>query len=184
MIALDLPQTRRYFLPEEFIRLMQGHFFYFSVSSVWFNVGLLRALGGFPPDVKWHGDLLAAYAAAFERGALYTPGAVSYVRISAMSYGAAGSRSSAQLEVLQAWLATTRQPGWEQRRAAFVAAAIWPEYSLRALRVLRSDLKYLTPRLAFRLARLATWARLAPVVGTRLRRWMRSIRTRYRRSQW
>ena len=184
VIPLDLPQVRRYFSADEFVRLMQSNFFYFPVSSVWFNVELLRALGGFPLEVKWHGDLLAAYAAAFEQGAVYTPGAVSYVRASPVSYGAAGSRSRAQVEVLHAWLATTRQPGWEQRRAALVAAAIWPDYSLRGLRVLRSDLSYVTPRLVFRLAWLAAWTRLAPLVGTGLRRWMRNIRTHYRRSQW
>ena len=53
----------------------------------------------------------------------YTPDALSYVRISPTSYGAAGSRSSAQLEVLRSWLELTRRPGWERRRAAFVAAA-------------------------------------------------------------
>ena len=73
IVPLDLPTARRYFSADEFVRLMQTHFFYFHVSSVWFNVALLRELGGFPPDVKWHGDLLAAYAAAFERGAVYTP---------------------------------------------------------------------------------------------------------------
>jgi glycosyltransferase involved in cell wall biosynthesis len=184
VMRLDLPQMRRYFSVDDFIRLMQRHFFFLQVSSVWFNVGLLRGLGGFHPDVKWHGDLLAAYAAAFDRGAVYASGAVSYVRISPESYGAAGSRSDAQLDVLRAWLATTRQPGWERRRAAFVAAAIWPEYSLRALRVLRSDLSYLTPRLAFRLVRLATWTAVAPIVGSSLRQRMRSLRTWYRRSQW
>ena len=110
-VPLDLPTTRRYFSADEFVRLMQNHFFYFHVSNVWFNVALLRELGGFPLDVKWHGDLLAAYAAAFELGAVYTPDAVSYVRISPMSYGAAGSRSSAQLAVLRAWLRTTKRPG-------------------------------------------------------------------------
>ena len=115
---------------------MQSHFFYFHVSNVWFNVALLRELGGFPPEVKWHGDLLAAYAAAFERGAVYTPDAVSYVRVSPTSYGAAGSRSSAQLGVLRAWLELTRRPGWERRRAALVAAAVWPDYRLRAVRAL------------------------------------------------
>jgi glycosyltransferase involved in cell wall biosynthesis len=184
VMRLDLPQTRRYFSVDDFIRLMQRHFFFLQVSSVWFNVGLLSGLGGFHPDVKWHGDLLAAYAAAFDRGAVYASGAVSYVRISPESYGAAGSRSDAQLDVLRAWLATTRQPGWERRRAALVAAAIWPEYSMRALRVLRSDLSYLTPRLAFRLVRLATWTAVAPIVGSSLRQRMRSLRTWYRRSQW
>jgi glycosyltransferase involved in cell wall biosynthesis len=181
---LDLPQTRRYFSGDEFIRLMQSNYFCFHVSSVWFDVALLRELGGFPPDVRWHGDLLAAYAAAFEAGAVYTPHAVSYVRASPTSYGTAGSRSNAQLEVLRAWHATTKRPGWERRRAALVAAAILPEYSLRALRVLLSDLSYLTPRLALRLVWFPTWTKLAPFVGMGVRRRMRSIRTRYRRAQW
>ena len=66
----------------------------------------------------------------------YTPDALSYVRISPTSYGAAGSRSSAQLEVLRSWLELTRRPGWERRRAALVAAAVWPDYRLRAVRAL------------------------------------------------
>jgi glycosyltransferase involved in cell wall biosynthesis len=69
LMPLDLPPERRHFSPGEFVRLMQRNFFYFHVSSVWFNVKLLRALGGFPPELRWHGDLFAAYAAAFEQGA-------------------------------------------------------------------------------------------------------------------
>ena len=181
IIPLDLPKAVRYFSADEFIRLMQSHFFYFHVSSVWFNVAVLRGLGGFPPEVKWHGDLLAAYAAAFERGAVYVPDAVSYVRVSPMSYGAAGKRSGAQPDVLRAWLAVTRQPGWERRRAALVAAAIWPDFSLRGLRALLQDPEYITFRLARRLTWFAVWNRLAPFFGSGLRRWLRAIRTQARR---
>ena len=184
IIPLDLPSVRRYFSKDDFIRLMQSHFFYFHVSNVWFNVALLRRLGGFPLAVKWHGDLLAAYAAAFEGGAVYTPDAVSYVRVSPTSYGAAGSRSSAQLDVLHAWLAVTRQPGWEHRRAAFVASAVLPDYSLRAIRALFRDPDYVTFRLAKRLVWYVIWTKLGPLFGTSLRRWMRAIRTRYRRWRW
>jgi hypothetical protein len=184
VISLDLPKIAHYFSGGEFIRLMQTSFFYFHVSSVWFNVGLLRRLGGFPPEVRWHGDLLAAYTAAFEHGAAYTPEAVSFVRISPTTYGAAGKRSSAQIAVLRAWHATTKRPGWEQRRAALVAAAILPDYSLRGLRALCSDLDYLTPRLALRLAWFVTWSKLAPFVGVGLRGRIRSIRTRYRLARW
>jgi glycosyltransferase involved in cell wall biosynthesis len=180
VIPLDLPQTRRYFSANAFVRLMQSNFFYFHVSSVWFRVELLRKLGGFARDVRWHGDLLAAYAAAFEQGAVYAPGAVSYFRVSPTSYSAKGWRSPAQLDVLRAWHATTLRPGWEHRRAAFIAAAILPEYSLRAVPALASDLGYLTPRLICRLAWLALWSRLAPFVGTGLRRRLRAARTVYR----
>jgi glycosyltransferase involved in cell wall biosynthesis len=183
LIRLDLPPERRYFSGGDFVRLMQRNFFYFHVSSVWFNVKLLRALGGFPPELRWHGDLFAAYAAAFEQGATYTPGAVSYFRVAPNSYSASGRRSSAQLGVLRAWLAATRQPGWDARRAAFVNAAIWPEYSLRAVPVLMSDLGYVTPRLVRRLAWLALWTKLAPFVDAGLRDRMRGIRSRYRRSR-
>jgi len=184
LIPLDLPQRQRYFSDTEFVRLMQTNFFYFHVSSVWFNVKLLKGLGGFSPDLRWHGDLFAAYAAPFEGGAVYVPGAISYFRRLPNSYGRAGSRSHAQIGVLRAWLATCRQPGWEARRAAFVAAAVWPEYSMRGLRVLWSDPSYLTLRLVVRLARLAAWNRLAPLFGTGLRERVRAIRSRYRRARW
>jgi hypothetical protein len=183
-IPLDLPPARRYFSPDEFLRLMQSHFFYFHVSNVWFNAALLRELGGFPLDVRWHGDLLAAYAAGFERGGVYMPDAVSYVRLSPGSYGAAGSRSSTQSDVLRAWLATTRRPGWERRRAAFVAAAIWPDYRLRAIPSLLRDPSYITLRLVRRLVWLSIWEKLAPFFGSGLRRRVRALRTQYRRRLW
>src|SRR6266508_192182 len=180
---LDLPPQRGHFSADEFVRLMQRNFFYFHVSSVWFNVKLLRALGGFPPELRWHGDLFAAYAAAFEQGATYAPGAVSYFRKGQDSYSVTGASSRAQLDVLRGWLAVTRQPGWERRRAAFVAAAIWPEYSLRAVPVLLSDPGYVTLRLVRRLLWFALWSKIAPLVDARLRNWMRGIRSRYRRSR-
>jgi glycosyltransferase involved in cell wall biosynthesis len=183
IVPLDLPKAVRYFSAGELIALMQSHFFYFHVSSVWFDVATLRGLGGFPLEVKWHGDLLAAYAAAFEHGAVYAPDAVSYVRVSPMSYGAAGKRGGAQPDVLRAWLAATRQPGWERRRAALVAAAIWPDFSLRGLRALLQDPEYITFRLVRRLTWFAIWNSLAPFFGSGLRRRLRAIRTRSRLRQ-
>jgi hypothetical protein len=179
---LDIPHQRRYFPPGDFVALMQRDFFYFHVSNVWFNVPLLRSLGGFDPDLRWHSDLFAAYAVAFEAGAVYVPGAVSYFRVVPDSYSA-GARSAAQLDVLRAWLKATQQPGWERRRAAFIAAAVWPEYSLRAVPVLLSDVSYLTPLLARRLAWLAAWSTIAPFVSTGLRRRLRALRSRHRRSR-
>jgi glycosyltransferase involved in cell wall biosynthesis len=184
LIPLPLPQTRRYFPGEEFVRLMQGNFFFFHVSCVWFRTDVLRALGGFHPDLRWHSDLLAAYAAAFEHGAVYQPDAVSYVRVLPTSYGASGARSDAQPQVLRAWLRLLRQPGWERRRAAFVAAAVWPEYTLRGLAILRSDPGYLSARLLARTARIVVWTKLAPLVGTRLRERLRGLRLRLRGAQW
>ena len=92
-----------------------------------------------------------------------------------------GARSSAQLEVLRAWLAVTRRPGWERRRAALVAAAIWPDFRLQSVRALLEDPGYITFRLARRLVWLSIWTRVAPLFGTAFRRWARAARTRYRR---
>ena len=60
VIPLDLPQVRRYFSADEFVRLMQSNFFYFPVSCVWFNVSAPLS-AAFP--LALDGDLLAAYAA-------------------------------------------------------------------------------------------------------------------------
>jgi glycosyltransferase involved in cell wall biosynthesis len=182
VMPLDIPGAR-HFSSRDFIALMQQSFFGFHVSSVWFNVKLLRALGGFRSELRWHCDLFVTYAAAFARGATYVPGAVSYFRQLPTSYGTSGSRSNAQVDVLRAWLAATREPGWEATRAAFVAAAILPEYSFRAMRAMRSDPGYLTPRLIRRLAWFSFWVKVAPFVGTRGRTWMRGIRSRYRKAR-
>jgi hypothetical protein len=145
---------------------------------------VLRRLGGFPLELRWHGDLLAAYAAAFEQGAVYAPEAVSYFRVSTSSYSAVGRYSSAQREVLDAWFAATRRTGWEKGRRGLIAAAILPEYSVRALRALRSDPGYVTPRLIRRIGWYAAWTKLAPFIGTGVRAWLRNIRTHYRRARW
>jgi glycosyltransferase involved in cell wall biosynthesis len=184
VMPLALPKQRRYFSGNEFVALMQRNLVGFQVSSVWFNVSLLRRLGGFDPDVRWHGDLLAAYVAGFERGAVYVPEAVSYVRLSPTSYSAVGFRSRAQPDVLRAWLETTRRPGWERARAALISAAIFPEYSWRALRALRSDPAYLTPRLLRRIVRYSLWTKVAPLLGSGLRARIRNIRDQRQRARW
>jgi glycosyltransferase involved in cell wall biosynthesis len=67
--SVDLPSVPHHFTPEEMVRLLKRQFFFFSVNNVWFNVPLLQKLGGFPAPLRWHGDLFAAYAAAFDCGA-------------------------------------------------------------------------------------------------------------------
>jgi hypothetical protein len=49
--------------------------------------------------------------------------------------------------------------------------------------ILLSDPGYVTPRLVRRLAWFALWSKVAPLVDARLRDWMRSVRSRYRRSR-
>jgi glycosyltransferase involved in cell wall biosynthesis len=181
---LDLPPFPHHFTPEEMVRLLRRQFFFFSVNNVWFNVPLLQKLGGFPPPLRWHGDLFAAYAAAFDCGATYVPGSISYFRRSDESYSAAGRRGADQLEVLRAWHRKTKEAGYERVRAAFVAAGVLPEYSLRAVGVLRSDLGYLTPRLAVRLLWLIVWPALAAQVGPSWRYRMRNLRSELRRYGW
>ena len=77
--SLDLPPFPHHFTPEETVRLLGRQFFFFSVNNVWFNVPLLQKLGGFPPRLRWHGDLFATYAAA-RCGATYVPSSISYFR--------------------------------------------------------------------------------------------------------
>ena len=90
VVPLGSPDQRRCFSSDEFVHLMQSHFFYFHVSNVWFHVPLLRELGGFPLDVKWHGDLLGPTLLRSNVVPSTRPTLYRYVRRSPMSYGAAG----------------------------------------------------------------------------------------------
>jgi len=74
-----------------FHRTHQRSFFGFHVSSVGSTLSCSRALGRIRTDLRWHCDLFVTYAAAFERGATYVPGAVAYFRQLPTSYGTTGT---------------------------------------------------------------------------------------------
>jgi glycosyltransferase involved in cell wall biosynthesis len=182
IVSLDLPTVPTYFSSDEFVELLQKQFFFFSVTNVWFRVDQLQKFGGFPPELRWHGDLFAAYAAAFQDGAIYAPGAIAYFRVQPSSYSADGRRSAAQKEVLRAWHSKTKEIGGPRVRMAFVRAGVLPEFTLRsALILLKTDPGYLTPRLAFRFIWLIVWTAVASYVHPAFRKRLRRIRSALRR---
>lgn len=182
IMPLDLPARVQFFSANEFVSLLQRQFFFFSVSTVWFDINVLRKLGGFPPELRWHGDLFAAYAAAFQRGAVYVPRAVSYFRVLEQSYSVAGRRSTAQTDVLRAWHTRLKRPDQKMIRTAFVTAGVLPEFSLRSARaLLREDPSYLTPRLAVRFVWLIAWTAIANYVPASWRNRLRGLRSSMRR---
>ena len=184
IVPLDLPTTRRCFSSDEFVHLMQSHFFYFHVSNVWFNVALLARTRRVPA----RGEMarrpacgLCCCVRTWRRLHARRPVVCPHVANVLWRGRVAQQRSAGGLALLAE---LTRRPGWERRRAALVAAAVWPDYRLRAVRALVEDPGYITLRLARRLVWLSIWTKLAPVFGTGFRRWVRAVRTQYRRRLW
>lgn len=175
VFSLFIADSVRHFPPAAVLQLMKRSFFYLSVTNVWFHVGILRELQGFDPRLRWHADLFAAYAAFFLRGGTYIPGGLAFFRVSTGSYSATGVRSTAQNEVLRAWLAKTREPATPGLRSAFREAAILPVYNLRSLRALASDLEFVSARLLHRIASRIVWEAIRPHLSLGMRRFVRRL---------
>lgn len=175
VLSLALSDTNRHFEPAEFRRALQRSFFFLTTGNVWFNVAALRAFGGFDERLRWHADLFAAYGIGVTNGAVYVPGAVTYFRVMPNSYSAKGRRSAEQVKVIEAWLEKTREPSSFPCRSAFREAAVLPDFGWNAVRALRSDLRYVTPRLLRRIALRSLWELIRPVMPWRVRRTVRRI---------
>lgn len=164
----------RSFSPEDFRRVLQRSFFYFGTGSTWFNAATLRAFGGFDNRLRWHADLYVAYGIGMAQGAIYVPDAYTRFRRSSHSYSG-GRRGKAQIAVLEAWLAKTREPAhWDARRA-FREAAVLPDYGWCAIKGLRSDPNFVTTRLMRRIVSRSIWGWFRPFMPWALRRLARRI---------
>lgn len=177
VMSLALANEARYFAPDEFRRILRHSFFYFNTGSMWFNTADLRYFAGFDDRLRWHADLYAAYGIGMLRGATYVPSAYACYRRSAGSYSR-GRQGRAQIAVLEAWLAKTREPsGWDSRRA-FRDAAVLPDYGFFAVRALRSDRDFITVALVLRIISRTVWGWLRPLLPWGFRRLVRRIVSR------
>jgi glycosyltransferase involved in cell wall biosynthesis len=175
ILPLALSDGTRHFSPPEFRRALRRSFFFLTTGNVWFGAAALRSFGGFDERLRWHADLFAAYGIGLARGATYVPGAITYFRVSPGSYSAKGRRSAAQVPVLEAWLAKTREPTDWDCRAAFVEAAVLPDYGFNAVRALRSDPSYVTATLLRRIVARTAWDAIRPLMPWRARRAVRKM---------
>ncbi len=173
--SLWLADHSRHFSPQEFQRLLASSFFYISTESVWFKATALRAFGGFDERLRWHADLYAAYGVGMAYGATYVPGAHSYFRRSATSYSSSRFNSEVQVEVLEAWLAKTREATDWDARTAFRIAAVLPDYGRAAVRALCSDSEFVSTRLIWRILSRNLWRSLRSVLPSSIRRWVRRV---------
>jgi glycosyltransferase involved in cell wall biosynthesis len=178
VMSLGLSDTIRHFSSEHLLLTLQRSLFHFSAGSVWYNAAALRALDGFDERLRWHADLYAAYAIGLTRGATYAPGVYSCFRKASQSYSERGRRSSAQVDVLGAWLAKSREPGAETVRHALRAAAVLPSYDLSAIKALRSDPDFVTSRLVWRIIVRNIWSPFRHMVPWRYRTMMRRLLSR------
>jgi glycosyltransferase involved in cell wall biosynthesis len=175
VLPLSLSEGIRHFSPLEFRRTLRRSFFFLNTGNVWFRTAALRDFGPFDNRLRWHADLFAAYGMGLAHGATYVPDAIAYFRVSPASYSARGRRSAEQVAVLEAWMAKTREVSERHVRAAFIEAAVLPDYSLNALRALRSDHEYATAALLRRILVRILWNSVRRLLPWNARRTIRRI---------
>jgi|SRR5665213_3166388 len=91
-----------YLPPAEIVRLARlGRFLVFGTTMLWRRDALLKA-GKYHPDLKWHCDWFAMFAAAFRHGMCFVPEVLGEFRVVPSSVSNQGKKKlKVQLEVLR-----------------------------------------------------------------------------------
>jgi glycosyltransferase involved in cell wall biosynthesis len=97
--------------PEQLRALLRKQIVFLHVNTAIFQRQALLDVGGFAPELRWHGDWFAIYAIALRSGFTAVPRALSYFRVDEGSYSARGIRDPVlQQEVMLAIVDRLSQP--------------------------------------------------------------------------
>lgn len=80
---------------EQLLALLRRQIVFLHVNTAIFRRKALLDVGGFAPELQWHGDWFAIYAIALRSGFCAVPRPLSYFRIDDQSYSARGIRDPA-----------------------------------------------------------------------------------------
>lgn len=159
------------------VALMRRGFFTISSNTAIYRRDRLRAVGGFIEDLEWYADWWVNYLLAYRHGAAYVPRHLTWFRVSAQSYSARGVRDAGrQRAITERFLALLADPVHADVAPKFRSSAVMTEFSLRALAWLLGSpagRRYLTVRLAARMAGRGLWSGLRPLAPLGFRRWLR-----------
>jgi glycosyltransferase involved in cell wall biosynthesis len=105
--------------PEQLLALLRQQIVFLHVNTAIFRRQALLDVGGFAPELRWHGDWFAIYAIALRSGFCAVPRALSYFRVDERSYSARGiSDPVRQQEVMLNIIAKLNAPKFAYFRDA------------------------------------------------------------------
>jgi len=110
LMAANVAAEPGYLSPDDLVRLERaGRLMIVSHASI-LRTAVVRELGGFRPELRWHCDWFVTYAGAFRYGLCFVPETLSQVNLHGSSYYGSGRRRSEHDEVMRALLGLLSEP--------------------------------------------------------------------------
>ncbi len=165
LMGAGMSERPAYFSPDELVELeRRGRLMIVSHSSL-LRAEVVRELGGFRPELRWHCDWWVTYAGAFRHGLCHVPRVLSEVHLHGSSYYGSGHRRGEHDEVMDRLLdllraKANRDVAERIRRSGALALHSTP--MLRAMLRSPGGREFLTPLFL----RKCLWRR-AQVLGRR-----------------
>ena len=130
-----------YFNPEEFTQVIQG--WYISGHTTLVNTSILKDLGGFKSELKWHCDWFIWHVIAARFGVCYVPEPLAIYRVSQESYSSAGRRrESEQLEILENILGLLKSPAYRDVLPFFIQCGLMSHFGSTIVKAVMNNPKY------------------------------------------
>lgn len=110
-VAFDLGHEIQYHSPAHLNERLRTHYLWMSGNTVVVRRSILLNMGGFPRDLKWHGDWFAYYCVALRHGAVSIPKTLALMRERPATYSSSGmSNPVLQKQVLSNMIKILKQP--------------------------------------------------------------------------
>jgi glycosyltransferase involved in cell wall biosynthesis len=152
--------------PARMLQLFKRLWGTFLPGFVVYRRQALLAAGGFVEALDWYADWFANCVLGFRHGACYVPEVLALFRVSPGSYSATGIRQTpVQRELIYRILDHLQSDGLRDVAPSFRECALMPDLRLRILFWLFASprhRRYLTARLAVRVAVRRAWGILRP----------------------
>jgi glycosyltransferase involved in cell wall biosynthesis len=154
-----------YLSPDDLVWLEQaGRLMIVSHGAV-LRADVVREMGGFREDLRWHCDWWVTYGAAFRYGLVYLPEVLSEVHLHGASYYGSGSRKEEHAAVMTALLELLKEEPYQDVAVRVRDSGALGLHALPILRAIRRD----PGAMAFRTPRLVRkcWWRQAQILARR-----------------
>lgn len=95
-IGVSMGESPAFFPPEQVARLEAAGRLMIPSNAVLFQTALLREIGGFDPELKWHCDWFSIYVLAFRHGFCFVPEPLAVFFMHAAGYSAKNPAKEAE----------------------------------------------------------------------------------------
>jgi len=181
--SMNIVHRPQYFSSRVMAELSRKTPFYISYHTSIMKRDALLEVGGFIPELEWHGDWLAWCTIAFRYGICYIPEALASIRMLPSSYSSSGARQwPVQYKILNRMLILLKDPEYKDilpllRYSCVLDNSVLPGI-LRIILTTPKHWSFLSLSLIKKALRDNILTILSPNVPSRIRKSYQRLRTR------